>query len=69
MEETKDTALKSRITLVCTGKTHLKAGEVGLVFRTVDGDGGTGRERIYSHKNLKTTLTSLPMSATPSSPQ
>ena len=40
MEETKDTALKSRITLVCTGKTHLKAGEVGLVFRTVDGDGG-----------------------------
>lgn len=54
MEETKDTALKSRITLVCTGKTHLKAGEVGLVFRTVDGDGGTGRERIYSHKNLKT---------------
>lgn len=44
---------KPRIVLVCTGKIHLNAGGVALVFREVTEDGRAGPERVYNRKNLE----------------
>src|SRR5713101_7091062 len=43
---------RSRITVVCVGKTYLADGKVGLVFRNVNPDGSPGDERIYQYKGL-----------------
>jgi hypothetical protein len=44
---------KPRIALVCTGKTYLQSGAIGLVFAEVTPEGALGNERIYDQKNLK----------------
>lgn len=41
------------VTLVCTGKTYLSDGRVGIVFREVPSDGSLGAERIYEQKRLR----------------
>ena len=44
---------KPRITLVCTGKTYVKSGTVGLVFAEITTEGWLGKERVYGQKDLK----------------
>src|SRR5215471_2130560 len=44
---------KPKIAIVCTGKTYLKSGAIGLVFAEVSSEGLVGAERIYDQKNLK----------------
>jgi hypothetical protein len=44
---------KPRIVLICTGKTYLKSGAIGLVFAEITPEGSLGGERVYERKNLK----------------
>jgi hypothetical protein len=44
---------RPRVTLVCTGKTYLDSGKIGITFREVREDGSPGDERIYSQKNFR----------------
>jgi hypothetical protein len=41
------------LTLVCTGRTYLTTGKIGLVLREVQSDDSLGSERIYQRKGLE----------------